>query len=80
MQFGELAVWVESVGIHYALGIDGISLFLVLLTTITMPIVVLASWSVTSGARGYLFNMLLLQSAMIGALCALDLFLFYVFY
>ncbi|RME61308.1 MAG: NADH-quinone oxidoreductase subunit M, partial [Candidatus Dadabacteria bacterium] len=65
---------------YYCVGIDGISLFLVLLTTFLMPIVILTSWSIKKGVRGYVFNMLVLETAIIGALCALDLFLFYVFW
>lgn len=80
MQFVEQAQWIPSFGIAYHLGVDGISILLVLLTTLLMPIVVLASGSVHQKRRGYLANMLVLQSAMLGTLVALDLFLFYVFW
>lgn len=72
--------WIPAMGITYVLGVDGISLFLVLLTTVLMPIVVLASSSVHEKLRGYLFSMLVLETAMIGTLLALDAFLFYVFW
>ena len=67
-------------GIEYLVGIDGISLFLVLLTTLLMPIVILASWSVKDKTKEYLFFMLILETGMLGAFVALDLFLFYVFW
>lgn len=79
-QFVERVPWIESFGISYYLGIDGISLWLVLLTTFLVPIVVIASTSVHEYRRGYLANMLVLESAMIGTLVALDLFLFYIFW
>ncbi len=80
MQFVERAAWIPAYGIEYIVGIDGISLFLVLLTTLLMPIVILASWSVTDRVKEYLFFMLLLETGMLGAFVALDLFLFYVFW
>ncbi len=67
-------------GIKYIVGIDGISLFLVLLTTFLMPIAILASWSVQDKVKEYLIFMLLLETGMLGAFVALDLFLFYVFW
>ncbi|MCB0310412.1 MAG: Fe-S-binding domain-containing protein, partial [Bdellovibrionales bacterium] len=79
-QFVEHAVWIPQFGISYHLGVDGLSVFLVLLTTFLMPLVVMASTSVHKKVRGYLFNMLLLETAMLGTLLALDLFLFYVFW
>ena len=80
MQFVERAAWIPAYGIAYIVGIDGISLFLVLLTTFLMPISILASWSVTERVKEYLFFMLLLETGMLGAFVALDLFLFYVFW
>lgn len=79
-QLQESRSWIPAFGITYQLGIDGISLVLILLTTFLMPIIVLASASVEKGVRGYLVSMLVLQTAMIGTLCALDLFLFYIFW
>lgn len=79
-QFREFYPWISSFGIAYDVGVDGISLWLVLLTTFIMPIVVISSGSVHAKLRGYLANMLLLETAMIGTLVALDLFLFYIFW
>jgi NADH-quinone oxidoreductase subunit M len=80
MQLIERVPWMPYYGIEYAVGIDGISLFLILLTTLLMPIAILASWSVHDKVKEYLFFMLLLESGMLGAFVALDLFLFYVFW
>ncbi|MGE5216857.1 MAG: NADH-quinone oxidoreductase subunit M [Chloroflexota bacterium] len=80
MQFVERIPWMPSFGIEYIVGIDGISLFLVLLTTLLMPIAILASWSVKDRLKEYLIFMLLLETGMLGAFVALDLFLFYVFW
>nr|NIO08028.1 NADH-quinone oxidoreductase subunit M [Deltaproteobacteria bacterium] len=80
MQFTERLPWIPAYGIDYFVGIDGLSLFLVLLTTFLGPIVVLASWNVSERIKEYLFFMLVLQTSMIGTLVALDLFLFYVFW
>lgn len=79
-QFKEEVLWLPDFGVYYKLGLDGISLFLVLLTTFLMPIIVLSSQSVKTKLRGYLASMLVLQSAMIGTLVALDAFVFYVFW
>ncbi len=81
MQFVVNIPWVESMGINYHLGIDGISLLLIVLTTILTPIAILSSWhSITTGIKGYFASMLLLTTGMIGVFCALDLFLFYIFW
>jgi NADH-quinone oxidoreductase subunit M len=81
MQFGLDIPWVPAYGIHYALGIDGISLLLILLTTLLMPVSVLASFNYIKDAqRSYYACLLLLESAMIGVFAALDLFVFYVFW
>jgi NADH-quinone oxidoreductase subunit M len=80
MQLIERAPWMPSYGIEYIVGIDGISLFLVLLTTFLMPLAILASWSVKEKVKEYLVFMLLLETGMLGAFVALDLFLFYVFW
>ena len=80
MQFVERIPWVRGFGIDYHVGIDGISLFLVLLTTLLMPLAILASWSVKDRVKEYLVFMLLLETGMLGAFVALDLFLFYVFW
>ena len=80
MQLVERVPWMRFYGIEYFVGIDGISLFLILLTTFLMPIAILASWSVKDKIKEYLFFMLILETGMLGAFVALDLFLFYVFW
>ena len=73
--------WVPSIGIYYSLGIDGISLWLILLTTFLMPIVILSSFqSVETRYRGFYFFLLSLETAILGAFTSLDIFLFYVFW
>ena len=80
-QFVEQQRWIPEFGIQYLLGIDGMSLFLVLLTTFLTPIVVLSSFGdITTRVKEYFFFMLMLETGMIGAFVALDLFLFYVFW
>ncbi|MCK4378999.1 MAG: Fe-S-binding domain-containing protein, partial [Deltaproteobacteria bacterium] len=81
MQFVELIPWVKSFGINYYMGIDGISLWLVILTTFLTPICVLSSWSyIQKYVKEYMVCLLLLETAMLGALVSLDLILFYVFW
>src|ERR1043166_9681636 len=80
-RFEENYSWISSVGARYHLGVDGISLWLVLLTTLLMPISVLSSWtSVTKRQSTYFALMLLLESAMFGVFVSLDLLLFYLFF
>ncbi len=79
--FVEQVTWVESFGISYKVGVDGISLWLVILTTLLSPIALYASWgSITTRIKEYAFSFLLLELGMLGAFLALDLFLFYVFW
>lgn len=81
MQFVERKPWFPEWGIQYFLGIDGISLLLVLLTTFLTVICVLASWrAIESRVKEYYITFLFLETAMIGTLCALDLVLFYIFW
>ena len=81
MQFTAQAAWIPRFGITYHVGIDGMSLFLVLLTTFLMPIVILAGWGdVHKRVKEYMIFMLVLETGMLGAFVALDLFLFYVFW
>jgi NADH-quinone oxidoreductase subunit M len=80
MQLIERVSWIRFYGIEYFVGVDGISLFLILLTTFLMPVAILASWSVKDKIKEYLFFMLILETGMLGAFVALDLFLFYVFW
>ena len=80
-QFEEQRAWIPSLGISYHLGIDGISLLLVLLTTFLMPLTLLASWhSIEKRWKEFAVTMLLLETGMLGVFVALDLFLFYVFW
>ncbi len=73
--------WIVSVGAHYHVGVDGISLWLVLLTTLLMPIAILSSWTaIAKRQMTYYALMLLLESAMIGVFVSLDLLLFYLFF
>ena len=73
--------WIESFGISYKVGVDGISLWLILLTTLLTPIALYASWlSIDTKLKEFAIAFLLLEAAMIGTFCALDLFLFYVFW
>ena len=73
--------WIEGLGINYQIGIDGISLWIVLLTTFLTPICILASWnSVEKSISGFMIALLVLETAMIGVFCALDMFLFFVFW
>lgn len=78
MQFVERTGWMENFNIQYAVGVDGISLILVLLTTLLGPLCVLASWtSIESKVRAYMILILLVEGAMIVVFTALDLFLFF---
>lgn len=80
-QFVEDVPWITTFGVHYHLGIDGVSLLLILLTTALTPIIVLAGFSgVQEGQRGYFALMLVLEGAMIGTFVALDTFVFYLFW
>ena len=79
-QFVENFRWLPALGSSYALAIDGISMYLVLLTTALMPLVLFTSWGITKQLKGYLISMLVLESAMLGTLLATDLFLFYIFW
>jgi len=84
MHYTEFANWI-SIGkyfqMNYHVGIDGISLWLVLLTTFIMPITVLSTWhAVERNTKGFMALLLLLETGMLGAFISLDLFLFYVFW
>jgi NADH-quinone oxidoreductase subunit M len=80
-QFGEFHNWIPSPPIHYHLGVDGISLFLVLLTTFLTPVAMLASWkSIEQRVRGFFVSLLVLETGMIGVFVSLDLFLFFLFW
>ncbi|MGI9354164.1 MAG: NADH-quinone oxidoreductase subunit M [Rhizobiaceae bacterium] len=80
-QMVERHEWIREGGIAYHMGVDGISMLFVILTTFLMPFCILASWeSVGQRIREYMIAFLLLETLMIGVFCALDLVLFYVFF
>ena len=80
-QFVERVPWIPAFGIEYYLGIDGISLLLILLTGFLTPIALLSSWeSIHKKVKEFSIFMLLLETAMLGVFAALDVFLFYVFW
>jgi NADH-quinone oxidoreductase subunit M len=80
-QFEEKYEWVKGYNIYYHLGIDGISMFFILLTTFLMPICILAGWNtITKRVREYMIAFLLLETMIIGVFCALDFVLFYLFF
>ena len=80
-QFEEKLAWIPSLNIGYHMGIDGISLFFVLLSTLLTPICVLSSWeAVQTHVKEYMIAFLVLETFMVGMFCALDLALFYVFF
>ncbi|MCG6920574.1 MAG: NADH-quinone oxidoreductase subunit M [Acidobacteria bacterium] len=81
MQFVERGRWIPAWGISYAVGVDGLSLWLVILTTFLTPLALLGSWSsIDRRVKEFVVFMLLLEAGMIGVFVALDLFLFYVFW
>jgi NADH-quinone oxidoreductase subunit M len=81
VQFEQNIPWLTDLGINYYMGIDGISVFLVLLTTFIMPVVILSAWnSIYKGMREFLILLFLLETALIGTFCALDMILFFVFW
>ena len=81
MQFVEHIPWVRRFGIDYHMGIDGISLLLVMLTTFLSALAVLSTWSaVKENVKGYMVCLLFLEVGMLGVFCSLDFFLFYVFW
>lgn len=79
-QYVEKVPWIKAFNIHYSLGIDGISVPMVLLTALLAFICVIASWNINEHVRGYFALFLLLNTSMVGVFCALDFFLFYVFW
>lgn len=79
-QFVERAPWVPTLGIDYSLGVDGISLLLVLLSTVITALAILASWKIDDRIKEYYALFLLLESGILGVFLSLDAFLFYVFF
>ena len=78
MQFVEQSPWI--MGLTYKMGVDGISLPFVLLTTFLMPITILSTWGVSDRVKDYMIAFLLLETMILGVFCALDLVLFYLFF
>ncbi len=80
-QFEEFHDWISSPPIHYHLGVDGISLFLVLLSTFLTPLAILCSWkSIETRVKEFFIMLLVLEAGMIGVFVSLDLFLFFLFW
>src|SRR6266487_3705744 len=92
-QFNQTVRWIPQFGVHYAVGVDGIALVLILMTVVLMPVVILASWNDAEGAaspageapprrsvKTYFALLLVLETMMIGVFAATDVFLFYVFF
>ena len=71
--------WIESFNIRYFVGVDGVSISMVLLTAILCPICILASWNIEKAEKGYFALFLLLDTAMTGVFCAMDFFLFFIY-
>jgi NADH-quinone oxidoreductase subunit M len=79
-QFEESYVWYEAIGSSFHLGVDGLSLTMVLLTTLLTPLAILASFSVTDRVKWYMTLFLFLETGMLGVFMALDLLIFFVFW
>jgi len=81
LQFVEKVTWIQRFGISYFVGVDGISLMLILLTTFLTPIIILGSWkSIEDRVKGFHVALFVLQTAMLGSFLAIDAVLFYVFW
>lgn len=80
-QMVEFTPWMDDFGISYRMGVDGISLFFVILSTFLTPICILASWdSIKTHVREYMVAFLVLETLMVGMFCALDIIVFYIFF
>jgi NADH-quinone oxidoreductase subunit M len=80
-QFEEQYAWIPALGATYHVGVDGLSLLMIVLTAFLMPLIFLASWNdIKRSVKGYLISMLLLETGMIGVFASLDLLLFYIFW
>ncbi len=78
-QFGEHHAWIPALNINYTVGIDGISLLLILMTTLIMPLCVLGSWRyIKKRVTAFMVCLLIMETSMIGVFCALDFVLFYI--
>ncbi len=80
-QFIENIQWIKTLGINYHVGVDGISILLILLTTFISVISIASTWTaITEKVKGFMIAFLILESGMLGVFLSLDLFLFYVFW
>ena len=79
-QFNELLTWIPAIGINYSLGVDGISLLLVVLTSLLTAVCIAASYRVEQKVKGYMAFMLLLECGILGVFLSTNLFLFYIFW
>jgi NADH-quinone oxidoreductase subunit M len=79
-QLVEQASWVPGIGLQYLVAVDGISLWLVLLTTFLFPVSILASWTIAKDVSRYMIAMLVLETAVVGSFLALDLIVFFIFF
>jgi proton-translocating NADH-quinone oxidoreductase chain M len=79
-QFPESLSWISSMGIHYQLGVDGVSMPLILLNAILCPLTILYSWGEHKDANQYFALLMILQAGVFGVFMALDFFLFYIFW
>jgi NADH-quinone oxidoreductase subunit M len=80
MQFQHHLVWIKSFNIEYFVGVDGISILMIFLTVLITLIACISSWGIEKYVRGYFSLFLILETGMLGTFCALDFFLFYVFW
>lgn len=81
LQMTEKLSWIPRLGVYYSLGVDGFSLWLILLTTLLTPVIILAAWGdVVRYTKQFMLLMLVLEGCMLGALVAVDLFLFFLFW
>ena len=84
LQFQESHPWIPAFGVNYSLGVDGIALVLILMSTILVPVTILADWNAADAGhgtvKGYISLTLILESMMVGVFAATDVFLFYVFF
>ena len=80
-QFGEFLPWIPSYNIGYVLGVDGITILLIVLTALIAPICILCSWkAIEKRVKEFMICILLMETAMIGVFCSLDFILFYIFW
>jgi NADH-quinone oxidoreductase subunit M len=80
LQFVQHAVWIPSFNVEYYVGVDGISVTMVILTALVSLVAVGASWGINKALKGYFALFLLLECGMMGTFCAIDFFLFYIFW